>query len=163
MHLLIKYCLKAIQTCCTWFDVVMSHPIGAVPSSMFHEDGTMRKNAKSELTSVLENHAASVYDISVVPSETVYIRDAMALIQIIDGNQHTTFDDLGKFYAKLLLQHFNNADTVIEVFDKYVQHQTLNKSRWTCSKSWTWCQQKNIQCSWRASSATMGKILGSFR
>ena len=53
---------------------------------MFHEDGTMRENAKLELTSVLENHAASVCEIFVVPSKTVYIRDAMALIQIIDGN-----------------------------------------------------------------------------
>ena len=34
-------------------------------------------------------------------------------------NQHKTFDDLGKFYAKLLLQHLNKADTVIEVFDWY--------------------------------------------
>ena len=66
---------------------VMSYPIGAVPSSMFHEDGTIRTNANSELTSVLKNHAALVCEISAVPSKTVYIRDAMALIQIIDGNQ----------------------------------------------------------------------------
>ena len=86
---------------------------------MFHEDGTIRKNAKSELTSVLKNHAASVCEIYVVLSKTIYIRDAMALIQIIDGNQHKTFDDLGKFYAKLLLQHFDKSDTDIEVFDRY--------------------------------------------
>ena len=52
----------------------------------------------------------------------------MALIQIIDGNQHKTFDDSGMFYAKLLLQQFNKANTVIE---KFVQHQTLNKRRAT--------------------------------
>ena len=128
---------------------------------MFHEDGNMRKNANSELTSVLENHAASVYDISVVPSETVYIRDAMALIQIIDGNQHTTFDDLGKFDAKLLLQHFNNADTVIEVLVRTTpnsQQKPMN-----VLEELNMMPTKNIQCSWRASSATMGKILGSFR
>ena len=95
----------------------MSHPIGAVPSIMFHE--TIRTNANSELTSVLKNQAALVCEISVVPSKTVYIRDAMDLIQMIDGNQHKTFDDLGKFYAKLLLQHFNKADTVIEVIYRY--------------------------------------------
>ena len=64
----------------------MGYPIGAVPPSMFHEDGNMRKNAKSQLTSVVENDAASVGDISVVPSKRLYIRDAMALIQIININ-----------------------------------------------------------------------------
>ena len=80
---------------------------------MFDED------AKSELTSVLENHTASVCEISVVPYKTVYIRDAMALIQIIDGNsiKHVMI----QFYAKLLLQHFNKADTVISIIDRYVR------------------------------------------
>ena len=54
-----------------------------------------------------------------VPSKTVYIRDTIALIQIIDVNQHKTFYDLEIVYDKLLLQQFNKADTVIEVFDKY--------------------------------------------
>ena len=51
----------------------MSHPIGAVSSSMFHKQGTIRKNAKSVLTSVLENHAASVGEISVVPSSEMQL------------------------------------------------------------------------------------------
>ena len=139
----------------------MSHPIGAVPSSTFHEDGTMRKNAKSELTSVLKNHAASVFEISVVPSETVYIKDAMALLQIIDGKDNKTFDDLEKFYAKLLLQHFNKADTAIEVFDRYNTKLSIKADeRARIAKR---DANKNIQCSWRASRATMEKNPGSFR
>ena len=47
---------------------IMSHPTGAVPSSMFHEDGNMTKNAKPELTLVLKNHPASVGEIFVVLS-----------------------------------------------------------------------------------------------
>ena len=59
-----------ISECCDDLSLekVMSHPIRAVLSSMFHEDGNMRKNAKPELTLVLENHAASVGEIFVVLS-----------------------------------------------------------------------------------------------
>ena len=37
---------------------VISHPITAVPTSMFHEDGTMRKTVKAELTHVLEKQVS---------------------------------------------------------------------------------------------------------
>ena len=33
---------------------VLSHPVGTVPSSLFHDDGTMRKTKKSDLADVLK-------------------------------------------------------------------------------------------------------------
>ena len=36
-------------------DNILSHPIGPIPVSMFHEDDTMRKSCKSDLVKQFEN------------------------------------------------------------------------------------------------------------
>jgi hypothetical protein len=36
-------------------DNILSHPVGPIPVSMFHEDGTMRKSYESELVKQFEN------------------------------------------------------------------------------------------------------------
>ena len=36
-------------------DNILSHPVGPIPVSMFHEDGTMRKSCKSDLVKQFEN------------------------------------------------------------------------------------------------------------
>ena len=57
----------------------MGHPI-----SLFHEDGFMCKNAKSELVVMLESSTSPLKDIPIDPINTVIINDGMAFIQGIN-------------------------------------------------------------------------------
>ncbi len=66
----------------------MSHPVGAVPLSMFHEDGTMRKNVKADHGGKLEKHAQKHFVLPESPQcTTVIIRDAMSIVQMMDGDK----------------------------------------------------------------------------
>ena len=99
---------------------VLGHPLGPVPMVIFHADGTMRKTKKAELGHQLE---AQVERVSELPQSTttttVYIRDAMAFIQMMAADQFNSFDALTLSYFKQLLIGFQKADTVVEVFDRY--------------------------------------------
>ena len=99
---------------------VLGHPIGPMPMAIIHADGTMRKTSKAELGHQLE---AQVERVSELPQSTttttVYIRDAMAVIQMMAGDQFNSFDALALSYFKQLLIGFQKADTVEEVFDIY--------------------------------------------
>ena len=89
-------------------------------SAIVHADGTMRKTNKAELDHQLE---AQVERMSELPQSTtstiVYIRDAMAVIQMMGGYQFNSFDALALSHFKQLLIGFQKADTVVEVFDRY--------------------------------------------
>jgi hypothetical protein len=62
-------------------DIILSHPAGPIPVSMFHEDGTMRKSCKSDLVKKFENEVSPVLSLpDFDPSLTAYIRDSMALV-----------------------------------------------------------------------------------
>ena len=69
---------------------VLSHPVGPVPSALFHDDGSMRKTTKSELGHKLE---ADVSKVTELPqhdkTSCVYIRDAMATIQMMPGDSYS--------------------------------------------------------------------------
>ena len=101
-------------------DTILSHPVGCVPTSMFHEDGTMRKNTKSDLAHKLEEN---INRITVLPpsnkATTVYIRDGMVILQMMQVNRSDTFEDVASNFTSHLLQGFNRADTLVEVFDRY--------------------------------------------
>ena len=66
----------------------MGHPI-----SLFHEDGFMCQNAKSELVVMLESSTSPLKDITIDPINTVIIN--------------------------VLMRQFIVADIVIELFDRY--------------------------------------------
>ena len=99
---------------------VLSHPVGPVPSALFHDDGSMRKTTKSELGHKLE---ADVSKVTELPqhdkTSCVYIRDAMAAIQMMPGDSYSTCDSLASAYQRKLLVEFDKADTVFDVFDRY--------------------------------------------
>ena len=101
-------------------DNILSHPVGPIPVSRFHEDGTMRKSCKSDLVKQFENevsHVLSLPDFD--PSLTTYIRDSMALVQCMDAKKHRTFGDLATDYCRQLTSCFAKAHTVADVFDRY--------------------------------------------
>ena len=70
-------------------DVLMSKPITSVPLSLFHEDGSFRKTNKAVLLSKLEQKVESrsvlAQDYNI--SSATYVRDAMAIIQQMKGDQ----------------------------------------------------------------------------
>jgi hypothetical protein len=59
-------------------DNILSHPVGPIPVSMFHEDGTMRTSCKSDLVKQFENEVSPVLSLpDFDPSLTIYIRDSL--------------------------------------------------------------------------------------
>jgi hypothetical protein len=101
-------------------DNILSHPVGPIPVSMFHEDGTTRKTCKSNLVKQFENEVSPVLSLpDVDPSLTTYIRDSMALVQCMDAKKHITFGDLPTDYCRQLTSCFAKAHTVADAFDRY--------------------------------------------
>ena len=67
-------------------DNILSHPVGPIPVSMFHEDGTIRKSYESDQVKQFENDVSPVLSLpDFDPSLTTYIRDSMALVQCINA------------------------------------------------------------------------------
>ena len=103
-------------------DTILSYPVGPLPSSLFHEDGTMRKGTKSHLAHKLEE-APKQPKVYTLPdfdkSKSVYITDAMACIQVLKPGPRQTFDDVGSLYKTQLVKGFDIADSLIDVFDRY--------------------------------------------
>ena len=98
----------------------MSYPIGPIPTSLFHDDGTMRKTVKSDLARVLENEASSSFFLPFFdPESPVVIRDTLGVIQSMDVKVSSSFGDFGRNYLKLLSLQFGMAATVVDVFDRY--------------------------------------------
>ena len=99
---------------------VMSHPVGPLPTSMFHDDGSMRKTSKAELTHQLEMEAAKCSNLNYFANQnSIYIRDAMAILQMMDAGSFRSFNELASSYAVQLLKSLSSADTIVDVFDRY--------------------------------------------
>ena len=106
-------------------DNILSHPVGPIPVSMFHEDGTMRKSCKSNLVKQIKNEVSPVLSLTDFdPSLTTYIRDGMALVQCMDAKKHRTFGDLATDYCRQFTSCFAKAHTVANVFDRYDVQKT---------------------------------------
>ena len=89
-------------------DNILSHPVGPISVSMFHEDGTMRKSYESDLGKQFENEVSPVLSLpDFDPSLTTYIRDSMALVQCMNAKKHKTFGDLATDYCKPLTSCFS--------------------------------------------------------
>jgi hypothetical protein len=71
---------------------VLSFPIGPIPSSLFHEDGIMRKTNKADLCHALESDVTSISQLTPFDrSSTVLIQDDMALLQSMNVEAFKTF------------------------------------------------------------------------
>ncbi|CAC5392802.1 unnamed protein product [Mytilus coruscus] len=94
-------------------DSISSLPFGAIPVSLFHEDGTTRKSCKSDLVKQFENEVSSVLSLpDFDPSLTTYIRDG-------DSDRETAISCSRRFVARLYDQKKNYASC----------HQDINKLR----------------------------------
>ncbi len=86
-------------------EIILSHPVGAVPLSMFHEDDQIHKNQKSNLGVKLEMSVVLWTELPPFSKQnSVVIRDAMSIVQRIDGNTYSSFSKLGDAYLDHLLK-----------------------------------------------------------
>lgn len=117
---------------------VLCYELAAVPPALFHEYGSMRKTAKADLTKKLEANCADVLaelpQISAIhePTSSAYIIDGMAMIQSLDENHFTTFQDLATIVQKRLLRLFRNPSldisSITVIFDRYDVKTSIKSS-----------------------------------
>lgn len=73
----------------------MSHPIGIISVSLFHDDGTISKSCKSDLVKQMYL-LSSLYTILI---DQNIIKDAMAVLQCNDMMKYKTLGDLAADYC----------------------------------------------------------------
>jgi len=83
---------------------VLSHELAAVPPSMFHDDGSMRKT-NTDLAKKLEANADEILalphqDRLTSSQSSAYLIDGMAMCQALNENHFKTFDELGNVVLK---------------------------------------------------------------
>ena len=75
--------------------------------SLFHEDGSMRKAAKAKLLHKLEENGPGVKLLPKhVVSTIIYIRNVMAVLQMMPGDKRLSFQQLANVYMAALLHCF---------------------------------------------------------
>ena len=93
---------------------VVAYELAAVPPSMFHDDGSMRKTNKVDLTKRLEEQCDELPvlpQVSLMSSQpAAFLIAGMETIQSLNDNHFKTFNDLGKVVLKRLVQIMNNKD-----------------------------------------------------
>jgi len=101
---------------------ILSYELSAVPYSLAHSDGTLRKTTKSVLLHNLEG------DVTVEPSlspsttlPTAHIVDGMALIHTIKFAGASTFGELAAKYYEIITSYYRqgNCSRIDLVFDQY--------------------------------------------
>ncbi|KAB0800834.1 hypothetical protein PPYR_06573 [Photinus pyralis] len=102
------------------FSNLLKYELTLVPSSLFFEDGSLRKSPKSELAKRLKSYCDISRDI---PAKfNSYIVDAMVLIQEISKKHINTYADIGDCIFKKLLTVFDsneNCNQILLIFDRY--------------------------------------------
>jgi len=118
---------------------VLSYELAAVPPSMFHDDGSMRKTNKADLAKKLE---ANTDEILVLPRQNsptssqsaAYLIDGMAMCQALNENHFKTFNDLGKVVLNRTVHLLKNSDmdpsidVVTLVFDRYDREHSIKST-----------------------------------
>jgi len=111
---------------------VLSHELAAVPPSLFHDDGNMRKTVKADLAKKIEENCAEVHDLSQIDNhnDTAYIIDGMAILQSLKETLFNTYDDLAKqvlLRIKFILSSQLGVAVVVLVFDRYDKHNSIKQ------------------------------------
>jgi len=118
---------------------VLSYELAAVPPSMFHDDGSIRKTNKSDLAKTLEANADEILalphqDMPTSSQSSAYLIDGMAMCQAVNENHFKTFDELGKVVFKRAVPLLKNSDVdpsidvVTFVFDRYDREYSIKST-----------------------------------
>ena len=109
--------------------LVLEHELTAVPPSLFHDDGSMRKNTKADLAKKLEATCQEVYSLT-QDIRTLCIIDCMALLQGLREAYFSTFDELARHvmhHIITLLNNRNGVEVIVMVFDRYDNGQSIKQ------------------------------------
>ena len=103
---------------------VLSYELSAVPSSLAHIDGSLRKTNKSVLMSELDKKADAQLKLPQVTTSTIsiaHIFDYMALVHMTKSFGASTFDEMTSKYYQLITVPLtlNGCHRVDVVFDQY--------------------------------------------
>eukprot|EP00058_Branchiostoma_floridae_P009808 XP_002595296.1 hypothetical protein BRAFLDRAFT_128105 [Branchiostoma floridae] len=100
---------------------VLTYELCAVPLSLVHPDGTMRKTCKSVLLSELEKEVQVHARLPVTNDiSTAYISDGMATIQAVGTGGAALFGDLATLHYRMLTSNLGQqCQRVDVVFDQY--------------------------------------------
>ena len=108
---------------------VVSHELSSIPPALFNNDGSMRKTTKSDLAIKIEATYDEVHDLPHADIyDTAYIVDGMALLQSVNDNQFTTFNDLGSHILHRIQTWMNGnmaVSSVTIVFDRYDNQNSI--------------------------------------
>ena len=100
--------------------VVLSHELAAVPLSLFHTTGEMRKTNKSQLLKELEMQPSTINTLKSHPKETsASVIDFMAVVQSISKSGLATFEDLANRFESSIFSGFQESNFVVLVPDRY--------------------------------------------
>ena len=106
-----------------------TQPVTSVLTSLVHTDGSLRKTTKAELLHKLEETGPGVKLLPKhVVSSAIYIRGAMAILQMMPGDKHASFQQLANVYMDTRLHCFRDADTVVDVFDRYDNKKSVKSA-----------------------------------
>ena len=105
---------------------LLKYELSPVPYSLAHTDGSLRKNTKSCLLSVLEECVQALPRLPTINSDepsTAYVLDGMAAVQMLKSAGARTFGEMGSslsYFDRITAPlGKNNCVRVDVVFDKY--------------------------------------------
>lgn len=99
-------------------NTILSHELTIVPTSLFHDDGSMRKTTKSDLLKKIEDESKAIVDCPIVQSLLI---DGMVTIQELNEKEFITFNDLGRIFLKAVINAGRRCQALrtTVVFDTY--------------------------------------------
>ena len=100
---------------------VLSFELSAVPFSLAHTDGDVRKTTKSVLLQILEKDISVEPQLTLPSVPTVYIVDTMALVQMLKFPGASTFGEMAAKYFVVTRYFRQGCHRVDVVFDQYWQ------------------------------------------
>jgi hypothetical protein len=81
---------------------VLSFPIGPIPTSLFHDDGTMRTTSKADLAQQLKQDVSIIQTLPIFDIfRTTLIRDGIPLLQSINAKRVRTFGEMALDIKKI--------------------------------------------------------------
>ena len=110
---------------------VMSYELSPIPYALTYHDGSLRKTTKSQLADILEKNVEVFPHIQSTPSNTVYIMDGMAVVQMMKSAKAATFGELAVKYYDFFTSPLSTrkCKSVHVVFDQYVENSIKSVER----------------------------------
>ena len=101
---------------------IMEHKLSAVPLTLYHDDGNMKKCTKADLAKKIEAACQEMHCLPCIEGQSMYMIEGMAFLQCQNETMFQSFDDLGKIVLLQLLSILKGKlgiDTVVLVFDRH--------------------------------------------